>query len=223
VEIVDGDGDVADGVLPITLMPEDSPAPQDFSSSLAGVSANSTVAAPHIIGSDFDDLLSGNSESNILIGGDGDDAIVGNSGEDWLFGNDGNDTLDGGLNDDVLDGGAGSDEMTGGSGADTFVIGSDSMELAIDDLIVDFESGAAGDTIDLSELLSGVAAGTDLESSGHVSVVQNGADAELKVDQNGGGDEYQTVAVLENFVFNNASEAIKILYDTGSGTASDVV
>ncbi|WP_394885871.1 DUF5801 repeats-in-toxin domain-containing protein (plasmid) [Mesorhizobium sp. AaZ16] len=223
VEIVDGDGDVADGVLPITLMPEGLPAPQDFSSSLTGVSASSTVAAPHIIGSDFDDVLSGNSLSNILLGGDGDDAIVGNSGEDWLFGNDGSDGLDGGLNDDVLNGGAGSDELIGGSGADTFVIGADSMSLAIDDLIVDFESGAAGDTIDLSELLSGIAAGTDLEASGHVSVVQNGADAQLLVDQDGGGNDYQTVAVLENFAFNSASEAIKILYDTGSGTTSDVV
>jgi Ca2+-binding RTX toxin-like protein len=165
---------------------------------------------------DGDGDLSGVAALDVLLqGGEGPDYVLSGTADDEI--------LVGGSGDDVLVGAAGSDELIGGAGADTFVIGADSMSLAIDDLIVDFESGAAGDTIDLTELLSGVAAGTDLESSGHVSVVQNGPDAELKVDQNGGGDEYQTVAVLENFVFNNASEAIKILYDTGSGTASDVV
>jgi Ca2+-binding RTX toxin-like protein len=46
-----------------------------------------------VIGSDFDDVLTGNSENNRLFGGDGDDLLDGGDGDDALFGGWGIDTV----------------------------------------------------------------------------------------------------------------------------------
>nr|WP_244661992.1 type I secretion C-terminal target domain-containing protein [Mesorhizobium huakuii] len=106
-------------------------------------------------------------------------------------------------------------------GTRTFAIGS----LEVADLIADFHDGANGDKIDLSALLKGLAGVTDLEAGGFVEISQslaNAANAEVKVDTNGGGDNYHTVAVLENYTFHSAAEAVKILYDDSHGTKTDV-
>ncbi|WP_095198247.1 beta strand repeat-containing protein [Mesorhizobium carmichaelinearum] len=106
-------------------------------------------------------------------------------------------------------------------GTKTFAIGS----LEVADLIADFHDGANGDKIDLSSLLKGLAGVTDLEAGGFVEISQsltNAANAEVKVDTNGGGDNYHTVAVLENYTFHSAAEAVKILYDDSHGTKTDV-
>ncbi|TPK32407.1 DUF5801 repeats-in-toxin domain-containing protein, partial [Mesorhizobium sp. B2-5-3] len=106
-------------------------------------------------------------------------------------------------------------------GMKTFAIGS----LEVTDLIADFHDGAKGDQIDLTALLKGLAGVTDLEAGGFVEIAQssaNAANAEVKVDTNGGGDNYHTVAVLENYTFHSAAEAVKILYDDSHGTKQDV-
>ncbi|TIN21287.1 MAG: type I secretion C-terminal target domain-containing protein [Mesorhizobium sp.] len=106
-------------------------------------------------------------------------------------------------------------------GSQTFAIGS----LDTADLIADFHDGANGDKIDLSALLKGLAGVVDLEAGGFVEIAQssaNAANAEVKVDTDGGGDNYQTVAVLENYTFHSAAEAVKILYDDSHGTKTDV-
>ncbi|MBZ9857248.1 DUF5801 domain-containing protein [Mesorhizobium sp. CA13] len=106
-------------------------------------------------------------------------------------------------------------------GTKTFAIGS----LEVTDLIADFHDGANGDKIDLTALLKGLAGVTDLEAGGFVEIAQssaNAANAEVKVDTNGGGDNYHTVAVLENYTFHSAAEAVKILYDDSHGTKQDV-
>ncbi|MBZ9739218.1 MULTISPECIES: beta strand repeat-containing protein, partial [unclassified Mesorhizobium] len=103
-------------------------------------------------------------------------------------------------------------------GTKTFAIGS----LEVTDLIADFHDG---DKIDLSALLKGLAGVTDLESTGYVQLAQssaNPANTDVMVDTNGGGDNFHTVAVLENYVFNSAAEAVKILYDDSHGTKTDV-
>ena len=72
----------------------------------------------NIIGSAFDDVLTGNDEANVLTGGDGDDELVGNGGDDTLKGGAGEDELKGGAGDDTLEGGAGPDELDGGDAPD---------------------------------------------------------------------------------------------------------
>jgi|GEM_PF-5021303 len=87
----------------------------------------------NVIGSDHNDVLTGNSSGsgrNTLSGGLGDDTIIGAGGNDTLLGGagddsltgaGGNDTLDGGDGNDTLDGGAGTDSLSGGAGDDTIL------------------------------------------------------------------------------------------------------
>ncbi|MEM8914837.1 MAG: M10 family metallopeptidase C-terminal domain-containing protein, partial [Pseudomonadota bacterium] len=62
-----------------------------------------------IIGSFFNDALSGNDENNRIVAGDGDDLLSGGDGMDQLFGGNGNDILLGGSSNDIIDGGDGND------------------------------------------------------------------------------------------------------------------
>ena len=96
---------------------------------------------------------------------------------------------------------------------ETFVI--DGLDVA--DIIPDYDGGK-GDQLDLSALLKGLAPDTDLGGQGYVSVVQNGANAEVKVDADGGGDNFQTVAVLENYTHGGGvSDTVRVLFEDNSG------
>ncbi len=78
----------------------------------------------NLIGSDYDDILIGNSTgggSNTLDGGLGNDTLTGAAGHDVLIGGAGDDDLSGGAGNDTLDGGAGADTLDAGAGADTLV------------------------------------------------------------------------------------------------------
>lgn len=72
-----------------------------------------------VIGSNFNDTLTGGAAADDLAGSNGDDTIVGGGENDTLRGDDGNDVLDGGDGGDRLLGGEGNDVMLGGSGGDT--------------------------------------------------------------------------------------------------------
>ncbi|CAI8806329.1 beta strand repeat-containing protein [Pseudomonas sp. IT-P4] len=69
-----------------------------------GSGADTLIAIENLIGSNYNDKLTGNAAANLLNGGSG------------------NDTLDGGAGNDVLDGGAGLDRMTGGDGSDLYYV-----------------------------------------------------------------------------------------------------
>ena len=84
--------------------------PRGVTVNLANATGSGGIAAgdryysmENVIGSEFDDTLTGNSAANELAGGAGNDRLSGNGGAD---------TLDGGLGDDRL---------TGGGGNDTFI------------------------------------------------------------------------------------------------------
>ncbi|WP_425074487.1 Hint domain-containing protein [Sagittula sp. S175] len=85
-----------------------------------------------IIGSAFDDSLTGYDAqgtdaegfwTNVIYGGAGNDTIRGLAGNDSLYGDDGNDLVDGGADDDYLSGGIGNDTLLGGTGNDTLDAG----------------------------------------------------------------------------------------------------
>ncbi|ERN43099.1 hemolysin-type calcium-binding repeat (2 copies) [Rubidibacter lacunae KORDI 51-2] len=65
-----------------------------------------------------DDVLNGDTGNDVLFGDAGDDLLNGGTGRDVLFGGAGNDKLIGGTGDDVLNGNAGDDELFGGTGDD---------------------------------------------------------------------------------------------------------
>ena len=80
-----------------------------------------------VIGSDFDDVLTGfdhegtdpaDTFTNELFGGLGNDTITGLGGDDRLGGGEGDDELYGGAGDDDITGGAGNDTVEGGDGDD---------------------------------------------------------------------------------------------------------
>ena len=75
-------------------------------------------------GSNYDDVITGNSSANTLIGGTGNDQLTGGSGNDRLFG---------GGSADLLSGGEGHDKLIGGGGRDTAIFGSGNnrIDLAI--------------------------------------------------------------------------------------------
>uniref|UniRef100_UPI0031E0FB9A calcium-binding protein n=1 Tax=Inquilinus sp. TaxID=1932117 RepID=UPI0031E0FB9A len=89
-----------------------------------------------LVGTAFDDMLTGDGGANLLSGGGGDNR------------------LDGGAGNDVLLGGAGTDTMTGGAGADHLDGGAGPVDNAI------YSSSPAGVTVDLS---LGIGHGGDAE------------------------------------------------------------
>jgi VCBS repeat-containing protein len=76
------------------------------------------VNIQNVIGSAFNDTITGNSQDNTFYGGTGDDTLIGGAGNDTLYGGDGNDTGDDG--NDTLRGGDGIDFLYGENGDDTF-------------------------------------------------------------------------------------------------------
>ncbi|MEG4630834.1 SBBP repeat-containing protein [Microcoleus sp. AR_TQ3_B6] len=162
-----------------------------------------------IIGTNGDDILTGDGENNVLIGmrgndsldgdlgddtllgGKGSDTLSGSSGDDALFGNrgadilnggDGNDILLGGKGDDLLTGGLGNDSLTGGDGNDRFLL---SPYSGID-IILDFEDGkdllSLGNNLTFSQLsLTQENSTTFIRSSvnGEILAALNGVSASL--------------------------------------------
>jgi len=72
----------------------------------------------NVIGTAYNDIITGNYDANELIGGDGNDTINGLFGRDIITGGLGNDHLSGGRGRDIINGGFGNDTIKGGSGSD---------------------------------------------------------------------------------------------------------
>lgn len=105
-----------------------------------GEGLDELVSIENILGSDFNDILTGDAGANTLwgnlgvdqlkgggsgdtlYGGGGGDNLQGEAGDDWLYGEADNDTLLGGAGADRLDGGGGADQMTGGADNDTYFV-----------------------------------------------------------------------------------------------------
>ena len=81
-------------------------------------STDNLLGLQNLEGSEFDDLLSGNSAANFIHGHGGNDTINGLDGYDTLFGGIGVDTISGGNQDDSITGGDGDDWLDGGAGQD---------------------------------------------------------------------------------------------------------
>ena len=91
-----------------------------------------------------------------LIGSHYDDVLTGNSGDNWLKGSEGNDTLAGASGNDTLEGGVGSDNLAGGPGNDSYYIDDTADSIAEN-------AGAGSDTV-LSRLQSYTMTSLNLEN-----------------------------------------------------------
>ena len=163
-------------------------------------------------GGDGDDFISDFSGSNSILGGLGNDTIWLGSTVAAFAGNvadagDGDDTFmyqgDGGTLTS-LDGGAGADffhlraeggafSLTLGTGRDRVYFSSFfNHDLTTQFTITDFEVGAAGDRLEFADFILDAGSGWDGSenpfASGHVRLVQSGADTRVEIDKDGGGD-----------------------------------
>lgn len=103
----------------------------------------------NVVGTQFNDTITGDDGDNVLKGNRGDDTLVGGNGtsaafalgKDVLIGDEGNDTLLGGMGEDNLDGGAGNDVLIGGEDKDLLSAG-DGNDILIGDEIGGSTGGA---------------------------------------------------------------------------------
>ncbi|MBZ9655069.1 calcium-binding protein [Phyllobacterium lublinensis] len=137
----------------------------------------------NVVGSNYNDTITGNATANRLFGYGGNDVLNGGGGNDIIRGGDGNDTVLGGAGDetlfgengdDRLDGQAGYDWLNGGGGRDTFVCSAvgDSSDVNPNrsDHILDLNDCGVRDVVDVSQF------DADLTQPGqqHFTVVTDG-------------------------------------------------
>jgi VCBS repeat-containing protein len=138
-----------------------------------GAGVDTLANIQNLIGSNYNDHLTGDFENNVLNGGLG------------------NDVLNGGAGDDILIGGPGNNTLTGGSGHDTFLYQAGNTG---HDTITDFNFGI--DKLDLSQLLQGEHGDANsLENFLHFSVSGSGASLVSTIDVSSvaGGAATQTI------------------------------
>ena len=145
----------------------------------------------NVIGSMHGDTLLGENGVNDIRGEAGADTIKTYDGDDVLYGGSENDLLYGGNDNDYLDGGAGVDALFGQSGADTFAFTAGDAFMGSDN-VKDF-SLADGDKLDVSDLLQGYDPLNDLITD-FVQITDNGTHSYLKIDVDGGADNFVQVA-----------------------------
>ena len=180
IQVVDFDGDTADSSIGITLASAGQ-AIHDYSASAGPVIAvvgSVTNPEPHIIGSDFNDSLTGNSAANVLSGGKGDDTLIGN---------DGNDTLIGGLGKDAMNGGAGSDHyvFTNLLDSGSSIATADVISGWTSTDVIDLSGIDAISSVDGNQPFEFVAANTPGTVSNSITWTENGGNTNVSLDTNG--------------------------------------
>lgn len=148
----------------------------------------------NILGSNYNDTLTGNTSANRIEGGSGNDTIRAGDGNDTLYGGIGNDTLYGDVGNDTLFGDDGLDNLWGGAGADTFMFLKDTAFKNID-VINDF-SKTQLDKINIASLLQGYDPLTK-SITDFVQITTSGSDSILKVDADGGENGFVQIATIK--------------------------
>jgi Ca2+-binding RTX toxin-like protein len=167
-----------------------------------GVGPFTIVNFDDVKGTNLNDTITGDSQSNLLFGGLGNDFLFGGglngaSGNDYLDGGDGNDYLDGGDGNDTLVGGLGNDFLLGGLGNDILSGGG-------------LNGGASGnDYLDGGDgndfLVSGLGNDSLIGGLGNDTLF-GGLGNDTLIGGNG----------ADRFVFNSLSEGIDIITDFNS-------
>ena len=161
------------------------------------------------------DILNGDYGNDTIDGGDGDDYLLGGFNADVITGGNGNDTLGGGNGFDNLDGGDGNDSITGGLGADTVTggLGADrfvfrtALNVALNiDLVSDFVSGT--DLIELSATIFTAFAGQEGQTIGlNANLTYDNSNGALAYDADGAGPGAGVVFAILGSAVHPASPA----------------
>ncbi|EGK90249.1 Hemolysin-type calcium-binding region [Microcoleus vaginatus FGP-2] len=96
-----------------------------------------------VVANDGSNYLIGSLFNDTISGGGGDDTLLSRDGDDLLRGEDGNDSLNGGAGKDIVEGGRGNDTARGGKG-DDLVSGDQGDDLAFGDQGNDLVLGSEG-------------------------------------------------------------------------------
>ncbi|MFS2108775.1 beta strand repeat-containing protein [Sphingomonas sp. Sphisp140] len=188
------------------------------------VSSDPVARTHQMFGEAGDDLLeldlrSNHADTVLLDGGTGNDHILFDA---WymaqattILGGDGDDFIHvAGGKTVSLDAGSGADRIeldysnlataynfTFGAGADVLeLLRTTSLTIGAAIHVTDFEAGAAGDRINFDRVLASLTGSdrvTNPFASGHLALVQRGADAVVQIDLNGGGNDLRDLFVLE--------------------------
>ena len=157
------------------------------------------ISIEAILGSGFNDILTGDADNNtfygdggadLISGGDGNDTLFGGAQSDTIFGGNGNDLILGELGADFLYGGAGNDQIQGGNRNDRLYgeLGDDKLFAGRGNDIV--EGGEGNDLIrggdDEDDIYAG--AGDDVVFGGTQSDVLRGEDGNDLLFGRGGFD-----------------------------------
>ncbi|WP_434605066.1 retention module-containing protein [Pseudomonas sp. R1-7] len=146
-----------------------------YAHATAGVTVNlGLLAAQNTLGAGTDTLAG----IENLVGSNFNDTLTGDSAGNRIDGGLGHDVLNGGGGDDILIGGLGNNTFTGGSGADTFQWQAGNSG---HDVITDFTPGL--DKLDLSQLLLGEnGSAASLDDYLHFTVTGAGASVITSID-----------------------------------------
>lgn len=148
------------------------------------------VGIEHIIGTNFDDIIAGDTVANMLYGGANDDLLSGGAAGDTLYGGTQDDTLNGDAGADLLYGGDNADDLFGGTEADTLyggagidsLVGDAGDDVLFGDADADTVQGSAG-----NDVLYGGDAGDRLQGGNNDDTLYGDAGAD-NMSGDGGND-----------------------------------
>ena len=153
------------------------------------------------------------------------EGVIGSSNDDVLLGATGDEALLGGPGNDIIEGRGGADVLFGGAGEDRFVY-RDVLDGG--DVIADFDAIAsadetAGDAVVIEDAaLEGFDPDVS-DVSAFFDLVDDGDDAELQVDADGGGDDFTTLATLPGLAGATALVVSAVEIGDLTGIAMQVV
>lgn len=185
-----------------------------------GGGVDTLTAIEYLLGSAFNDALTGNYAGNIISGDMGDDILDGGSGNDTLRGGSDNDTLDGSFGNDNLDGGAGNDTLNGGAGIDTatYELALAGVNISLREATAQNTHGMGLDTLISIENIIGSAHNDTLEGDATDNTLEGGAGDDILT----GGDGQDTASYLTTSSAVSVSLLIKEAQDTG-GAGTDTL